>query len=233
MSHAHTFFIPNVENLIDMVSLLKYLDTILSAFHECLCCGRQFGSLLGVQDHMKDMGHCRLNFERDDLGLAEFWDSEAEEGSADEEDGQEVIVVPDDDDNELRLPSGKALGHRSHARHPRRRPVRPRSSSPSSRDQQLRLQDESGAASSSTERDQTSLMQLESRRPKPSTSTSLIGVPELQLRALMVVEKKSVEQEIRQKNEFQSGVERGGNKQKRFRARGIGKKQGGLEKRLG
>ena len=142
---------------------------------------------------MKDMGHCRLNFERDELGLAEFWDSDGEEGSADEEDGQEVIVVLDEDENELRLPSGKALGHRAHTRHPRRRPIRPRSSSPSSRDQQLLLQGEPGTASSSTARDQTPFMQLESRRPRPSTSTSLIGVPEQQLRALMVVKKKGVE----------------------------------------
>ncbi len=62
---------------------------------------------------------------------------------------------------------------------------------------------------------------------------SLAGVPELQQRALMVMEKKMEGLQARARNEYQSGVERGANRQKRFRVKHMGKKRGGLEKRLG
>jgi pre-60S factor REI1 len=62
---------------------------------------------------------------------------------------------------------------------------------------------------------------------------SLAGVSALQQRALMVVEKKMEGLQARVRNEYQAGVERGGNKQKTFRVKHMGKKRGGLEKRNG
>jgi pre-60S factor REI1 len=49
----------------------------------------------------------------------------------------------------------------------------------------------------------------------------------------MAVELKEEKLEARARNEYQSKVEKGGNKQKTYRVSSIGKKAGGLEKRLG
>lgn len=49
----------------------------------------------------------------------------------------------------------------------------------------------------------------------------------------MATEKKMEAVQSRASNEFQGGVERGGNKQKTFRVLSMGKKAGGLEKRNG
>jgi pre-60S factor REI1 len=49
----------------------------------------------------------------------------------------------------------------------------------------------------------------------------------------MVMEKQMEGLQARARNEYQGGLERGANRQKRFRVKHMGKKRGGLEKRLG
>jgi pre-60S factor REI1 len=137
-------------------------------------------------------------------------------------DEEEVTVVPDED--ELRLPSGKILGHRSRARYFRQKASR-RSSSPLLSQQQLLTEGESEMLPTESKDRRVAV--------RAGTSTSMIGVPELQQRALIAVEKKILRMETTARKEYQSILERGGNKQKSYRAIGIGKKQGGLEKRLG
>jgi pre-60S factor REI1 len=68
---------------------------------------------------------------------------------------------------------------------------------------------------------------------RAGTSTSMIGVPDVQLRSLIATEQKIHNIETRKMKVYQSKVDRGGNCQKRFRVVSMGKKQGGLEKRLG
>ena len=68
---------------------------------------------------------------------------------------------------------------------------------------------------------------------RKGTETSLVGIPEKQQRALLAVAKRMEASAGRTMNEFQGGVERKGNCQKTFRGKSIGKKAGGLEKRLG
>jgi pre-60S factor REI1 len=222
MSHAHSFFIPDTAYLIDMESLLSYLFAIVSVFHECLFCGSLRSTKVGVQDHMRGKGHCKLDFEDDEHELKQFYDFSGDVDDDGEELEEEVTLVPDED--ELRLPSGKTLGHRSRARYFRRNISERSSSAPSSQQQPL----------AETE-SETVPKEWKDRRValRAGTSTSLIGVPQLQQRALMAIENKMLKMETRAKNEYQSIVEKGGNKQKWFRAKGIGKKRGGLEKRLG
>jgi pre-60S factor REI1 len=218
MSHAHGFFIPDAEFLIDVESLLSYLFVIISVFHECLFCGSSKGTKVGVQDHMRGKGHCKVDFEDDEHQLKEFYDFSGDMDG----DEEEVTVVPDED--ELRLPSGKILGHRSRARYFRQKASR-RSSSPLLSQQQLLTEGESEMLPTESKDRRVAV--------RAGTSTSMIGVPELQQRALIAVEKKILRMETTARNEYQSILERGGNKQKSYRAIGIGKKQGGLEKRLG
>ena len=228
MSHAHSFFIPNSEYLIDMESLLSYLFAVVSVFHECLFCGSSKATKFGVQDHMRGKGHCKVDFEDDEHDLKQFYDFSG--GSDDEEDQPktEMALVPNE--NELRLPSGKVLGHRSRARFYRQDHSDHPSSSSSSRQPLLTEAEAEVENESETvpipSRDRSLAM-------RAGTSTSLMGVPELQQRALIAIEKKMEKMESRAKNEYQHVLEKGGNKQKRYKVASMGKKQGGLEKRLG
>ena len=223
MSRTHSFFIPDAEYLIDVESLLSYLFAIVSMFHECLFCGSLKRTKSGVQDHMRGKGHCKLDFENDELQLNEFYDFSGDMNDDGQESREEVVLVPDED--ELRLPSGKTLGLRSRARSFRQNLSKRSISVPSSQQQQLLTEAESEAVPKES-KNQTLAM-------RAGTSTSMIGVPALQQRALMAVEREILKMETTARNEYQSRVEKGGNRQKRFKVAGIGKKRGGLEKRLG
>ena len=67
---------------------------------------------------MRGKGHCKVDFvEDDERDLGQFYDFSADADGDDEGDRPEaeapLVSIIDD---ELRLPSGKILGHRSHAR---------------------------------------------------------------------------------------------------------------------
>lgn len=226
MSHAHNFFVPDAEYLIDMESLLSYLFAVVSVFHECLSCGSSKLTKFAVQNHMRGKGHCKVDFEDDEHELTQFYDFSADEADGEDQPKTAVPLVPNED--ELRLPSGKVLGHRSRARRFRQHLSHHRLSSSSSRQQLLteaEAENEPGTVS----------MESTDRRlaMRAGTSTSLIGVPEPQRRALIAIEKKMEKMETRAKNEYQNVLEKGGNKQKRYKVASMGKKQGGLERRLG
>ena len=230
MAHAHSFFIPDAEYLIDMESLLSYLFAVVSVFHECLFCGSSKTTKLGVQDHMRGKGHCKADFEADEHGLKQFYDFSGDVDDEGDQPKTEASLVTIED--ELRLPSGKVLGHRSRARPFRQDPSDHPSSLPSSRQQ---IHTEAEAESEAENESETLSMQSTDRRlaMRAGTSTSLIGVPEFQHRALIAIEKKMEKMETREKNDYQHVLEKLGNKQKRYKVAGMGKKQGGLEKRLG
>ena len=230
MSHAHSFFIPDAEYLIDMESLLSYLFAVVSVFHECLFCGSSKTTKFGVQDHMRGKGHCKADFEADEHGLKQFYDFSGDVDDEGDQPKTEVSLVSSED--ELRLPSGKVLGRRSRARLFRQDLSDHPSSLSSSRQQNHTGAEAETKAENESE---TVSMQSTDRRlaMRAGTSTSLIGVPEFQHRALIAIEKKMEKMETREKNEYQHVLEKLGNKQKRYKVAGIGKKQGGLEKRLG
>ena len=205
---------------------------------------------------MRGKGHCKVDFEEDDEhDLKQFYDfssgdvddDEEEEEEEEEEEGTqpktqvEVALVPINEDDELRLPSGKILGHRSRARFFRHQDFTDHPSSSSSSRQRQRISTEAEAQNleselaSTTEPTTTTTTTTDRRLAimRAGTSTSLIGVPDLQLRALIAIEMKMEKMATRERNEYQHVVERGGNRQKRYKVASLGKKQGGLERRLG
>lgn len=124
MSSAHGFFIPDLNYLVDLEGLVKYLCYKVGEEKSCLYCqtSRVFYSIEAIQHHMVDKAHCKLFFEGDSaLEYAEFYDytksySKMEQAENSEEDGD--LPVPDNslsvtDDLELVLPSGSKLSHRS------------------------------------------------------------------------------------------------------------------------
>jgi pre-60S factor REI1 len=209
MSKTHNFFIPDLDYLIDTPSFLGFLNTIISEFHECLFCGSGRSNKWAAQDHMKSKGHCRIDVEEEEW--EDFWYFPDPEG--DDIEGQEQDDgAPVSDDKEIHLPSGKTLGHRSQARYFRRNQNRTPLPVPAPRQLQPNpiSTDSQSEASALTSSDRHLVMRV-------GTSTSLIGVPELQQRGLIATEKKAMQVQTRARNRYQSGVERAGNSQKHFK----------------
>ena len=251
MSQAHSFNIPDMSHLLDIDSFLGYLYTIISSFHECISCGSVKSSKYAVQDHMLGKGHCKLNLKEDPLELGDFWEVSEDESDNDSESeesdgkGQEKEGVPILVEGELRLPSGKILGRRSKNRNPRLKITslsRSRSSSPPQniegqphpQTQPASDPQQSTYSAISTVRTTRSTVRTEHRIvPKPGTQTSLIGLSDVQQRALRATEMKIEKVETKAKKMYEAKVDRKGNKQKTFRVLTMGKKAGGLEKRNG
>ncbi|KAJ8869478.1 hypothetical protein PR048_028469 [Dryococelus australis] len=120
MTIEHSFFIPDVEFVIDLKGLLTYLGEKVSQGLMCLWCnnkGRSFHSADAAKQHMIDKGHCKMLHEGEALiEYADFYDysssypQEDQKGSADEE---VSVPVLEESDFQLVLPSGATVGHRS------------------------------------------------------------------------------------------------------------------------
>ncbi|XP_060785501.1 cytoplasmic 60S subunit biogenesis factor ZNF622 isoform X2 [Neoarius graeffei] len=134
MTKEHSFFIPDIEYLVDLRGLLAYLGEKVGFGKVCLWCnekGKSFYSTEAVQAHMNDKSHCKLYTDGDAaLEFADFYDfrssyPDAHDGTDVEmKDGElpdERTVDFDDDTFELTLPSGAKIGHRSLMRYYRQR----------------------------------------------------------------------------------------------------------------
>ncbi|EGX43866.1 hypothetical protein AOL_s00210g313 [Orbilia oligospora ATCC 24927] len=108
MRTAHGMSIPDPEMVVDIQSLVSYLATEVRVWHECLYCGATKPSTMSVQSHMKDKGHCRLNFDREPE-LLEFWENQRfveEDGAAELEQEPSTNKAS----TEMRVASGKLIG---------------------------------------------------------------------------------------------------------------------------
>ncbi|XP_059199897.1 cytoplasmic 60S subunit biogenesis factor ZNF622 isoform X2 [Centropristis striata] len=134
MTKVHSFFIPDVEFLVDVKGLVRYLGEKVGAGNVCLWCnekGRSFYSAEAVQSHMTDKSHCKLFTDGDAaLEFADFYDfrssypdrQEGEDAEMDEEElPDDKNLEYDDDTLELTLPSGARIGHRSLMRYYKQR----------------------------------------------------------------------------------------------------------------
>jgi len=122
MSVQHSFFIPDPEFCTDVEGLLTYLGAKVGQGLMCLWCnerGKSFSSLVAVQRHMVDSGHCKLLHEGEALIEYDEWydystsypaNQDQETMDADQEVDLDVI---DDSGYQLALPSGIKIGHRS------------------------------------------------------------------------------------------------------------------------
>lgn len=116
----HGLFIPDRALLSDQASFLGYLATQIRVWHECLYCGVTRTSTSAIQSHMKDSGHCMLNFSKEPE-LCEFWERRSDR----EDDATNVgIKSTNGVEEELRLPSGKTVGSKSFRR-PKPQATRP------------------------------------------------------------------------------------------------------------
>lgn len=128
MAVAHSFFVPDMDYVVDLTGLMVYLGEKIAKDYICLWCndrGRTFYSLDAVQKHMKDKGHCKMLHEG--LALAEYADFYDYSSSyPDNEEGMDVDeeIIPEvleGDEYQLVLPSGAVIGHRSLLRYYKQR----------------------------------------------------------------------------------------------------------------
>ncbi|KAH8553831.1 C2H2 type zinc-finger-domain-containing protein [Umbelopsis sp. PMI_123] len=127
MTKVHSFFIPDIEYLVDLRGLIKYLGEKISVGNVCLYCngkGRAIRSLEAVRAHMIDKGHCKIAYESDEdaMEVVDFYDfsSSYPQGYDPENpdvDAELAQLTNDiqlgEDEMELILPSGARIGHRS------------------------------------------------------------------------------------------------------------------------
>ncbi|PLW28246.1 hypothetical protein PCASD_17685, partial [Puccinia coronata f. sp. avenae] len=97
MLHAHGFFLPDQEYLVDRPALLQYLAETVAVWNVCLYCGTGFGGkivpehaphdhasltrkgLESVRKHMCDKNHCKLAWDTEEqrLEYSDFFDYRA------------------------------------------------------------------------------------------------------------------------------------------------------------
>ena len=236
MYKAHGMFIPDQDYLYDLEIFIEYLSKVVSEFCTCLYCGKTKDTAESVQQHMRDKGHCMLNF--DDLSEYEpFYDfssdSEAEFADAsatgNDEDSTKLKKPPKaarwersdskSSDLELHLSSGKILGHRSQS-HIYRQNLHNVHTSPET------TEPKAIAEAESSEKHDASPNQGRQIATYASGGTGMIGVPEQQKRALIAVEKKLLKQEIRARTEYRWIVEKKANQQKHFNVSVLAKQIG-------
>ncbi|XP_042321833.1 zinc finger protein 622 [Sceloporus undulatus] len=133
MTKVHSFFIPDIEYLVDLRGLIKYLGEKVGVGKVCLWCnekGKSFYTTEAVQAHMNDKSHCKLFTEGDAaLEFADFYDfrstypdyQEGEDVEMPDELPSEKNLEYDDESMELILPSGARIGHRSLMRYYKQR----------------------------------------------------------------------------------------------------------------
>ncbi|KAI7854804.1 C2H2 type zinc-finger-domain-containing protein [Circinella umbellata] len=130
MSHmtlVHSFFIPDIEYLVDLKGLVKYLGEKISVGNTCLHCngkGREYRSLEAVRAHMLDKGHCMIAYDSDEdvMEVVDFYDFSSSYAELIDEENEDVDAELSniaqgmriaDDDMSLVLPNGNVVGHRS------------------------------------------------------------------------------------------------------------------------
>ncbi|KAF9185237.1 hypothetical protein BGZ51_002761 [Haplosporangium sp. Z 767] len=120
MTKAHGFFIPDIEYLVDLEGLIRYLGEKVSVGNICLHCngkGRQIKSLEAVRKHMVDKGHCKIPYdtEAEMMEIVDFYDfrssypeeqqrkmlEAAERADKAEAEGGEAKASEEDDEEEL------------------------------------------------------------------------------------------------------------------------------------
>lgn len=120
LSHMHTshgLSIPHPTLVSDMQTLVSYLATEVYLWHECLYCGAIKPSTSSIQSHMRDKGHCRLNFDREPE-LLDFWEKRKLEGHGNGDDDSDSAAVEQQgrltnvSETEIRFASGKIVGSR-------------------------------------------------------------------------------------------------------------------------
>lgn len=210
MKTCHGFLIPDIDQLeTDLETLLNYLALVICRYHSCIHCGHEKHSAEAARSHMLSKGHCMLDLSSESEYL-EFWKP------VEKVYGECQTLL----DCELRSQSGtivQACSTKKAAKHIRSmekcRTDLDKSSQRDSSEQTRsgKSQDLSVIAASSSK---------QSRSLAQCDEMGIVGLSDVQQRALMVAERKDIAQNFRTRNKAQWTRDRLGNKtkQKYFKA---------------
>ena len=204
----HGLHIPQQDDLCDLESLIDYLYTIITSYHECLYCGTTKGTSEATRRHMLDKGHCMINLEREPE-LLEFWNLSDDDTSRE----TERETGPCIEENEYILPSGKVIGSKNKARELRssaREHAKQHYPSPiihTSTEQNSLIR-------SQPQEDLTTANVVQDRSLTNRDARGLVGVSDQQVRALVTLERKMQRQQAVQVASNPWADELGGRSQK-------------------
>lgn len=63
MVKKYSFFVPDIEYLVDLEGLLEYLQEKVRLGNMCLYCEKRFSSTIACQHHMISSSHCKMKYE--------------------------------------------------------------------------------------------------------------------------------------------------------------------------
>lgn len=216
MSTCHGLVLPDLQNLqTDVDTLISYLGLVTAHYCECLFCGATKRSAHATRMHMLAKGHCMLDLSAGSEFL-EFWESESD-GSQDTNFPQRNYQLVSE--TEMRLASGAIATSRSNVdsgiQHLRSRlskeERRPREELPTPPRSERPVSDVSLCPSSRQARRQNP---LPSRALAVRDQMGLIGLSDVQRRALAVSQRKIDLSALRSRNKAQWTLEKMGNKVK-------------------
>ncbi|EFA84046.1 C2H2-type zinc finger-containing protein [Heterostelium album PN500] len=119
MAKQHSFFIPDIDFLVDLPGLLRYMSDKIAVGNICLYCsgkGRALHSLEAVQRHMIDLSHCKMNYDTEEnsdeyIEFYDFTNSYKDRSNPDDELKDNLVIT----EGEMILPDGTVIGHRDYA----------------------------------------------------------------------------------------------------------------------
>ena len=209
MHIVHGLFIPNQDRLTDIDTFLAYLHTIITEFKECLYCGSTKSSAEAAKSHMRDRGHCMLNFDTEGE-LSMFWEKDVDTENVGKCSRQaspasliDMTKPASTNEDGLLLQSGKTISHRNAPRQQTPRSASPKSNSP------IRKAITDGSISTGTTTDFRTQRQVATRA---HGGTGLIGVSQLQRRALIANEMSTKKLEMKARNKYARNLDRSTNK---------------------
>ncbi|KAI8087688.1 C2H2 type zinc-finger-domain-containing protein [Gilbertella persicaria] len=126
MTNVHSLFIPDIEYLVDLRGLIRYLGEKITVGNVCIFCngkGKNMRSVDAVRKHMNDKGHCKIAYDEDDdaAELVDFYDFSSSYPQVEEQENVDIDAELEgltaqlslaDDEMSLVLPNGNVVGHR-------------------------------------------------------------------------------------------------------------------------
>ncbi|KAM3424136.1 hypothetical protein BST61_g11318 [Cercospora zeina] len=222
MQQAHGFFVPNADELAtDMDTFITYLALVIETYHSCLYCGHEKHSKEAVQAHMLDKGHCQLDLSRDSEFL-DFWNPES--GLATDIDSAQTIPTTV---NDFRLASGQIISNR-HAGRGSVLNFPNRHSNPESCALAPIPASSHRHSTSYSDLSPSSASDYKTRALARRDERGVVGLSDLQKRALAVTQRKAKTTEDRANNRARWALESMGNKvkQKHFKPDTPGRRNG-------
>jgi pre-60S factor REI1 len=230
MASEHGLYIPEIEHLSSLETMVGYLRTVITEYNECLYCGMIKQSAESIRRHMLDDGHCMINLEREPE-LLEFWefsdsdghDTNDEEASKPRAQRTDTAASRDLPQGEYTLPSGKIVGSKSKAREARLYAHR---TTVAAKETSSRMITEAPTANtdktSSADPDESLISTQGGTRDRilaVRDAVGLVGVSEQQIRSLITVQRKMQRQQAIVRASAAWAGEKGGTHQKHYKVK--------------